>query len=102
MGSHKGSKHHQAIPSGTWRRIRNRVLSRDGWRCVRCKRYGYMQVHHVKPLSEGGENDLSNLVSMCRDCHLDFHKQHANPERHEWRQLTKALIEGEHIFLSTK
>ena len=100
MGSHRGSKYHQAIPSGTWRRIRNAVLSRDGWRCVRCKRFGYMQVHHVKPLSEQGTNDLSNLVSMCRTCHLLHHQTKPNPERYQWQKLVKALIEGEHIFLS--
>ena len=92
MGSHKGSKYHQAIPSGTWRRIRAMVLARDGYRCRRCKRYGYMQVHHVKPLHEGGENDLSNLVAMCRTCHMAFHQQHTNPERWQWRRLTRALV----------
>ena len=76
------------------------VLNRDGYKCVRCARFGYMQVHHVKPLSEHGTNDLSNLVSMCRTCHLEFHQTRANPERHQWRQLTKALIEGKHIFFN--
>jgi len=28
-----------------------------------------LHVHHVVPRSEGGTNDLSNLVTLCSRCH---------------------------------
>ena len=34
-----------------------------------------MQVHHVIPLAEGGVNDLGNLASLCRDCHIKAHRE---------------------------
>lgn len=26
-------------------------------------------VHHIKPLSEGGTNEAGNLMSLCHSCH---------------------------------
>ena len=34
-----------------------------------------MEVHHVIPLSEGGQNGEDNLVSLCRDCHIRAHRE---------------------------
>jgi hypothetical protein len=33
------------------------------------------EVHHIIPLSEGGTNDESNLMSLCRSCHEKIHKE---------------------------
>lgn len=56
-----------------WRRIRERVLKRDGYLCQPCRRKGRLtpaaEVHHVKALSQGGTDDDGNLLSMCSDCH---------------------------------
>ena len=30
--------------------------------------------HHIVPRSEGGSNDASNLVALCRNCHWLVHK----------------------------
>ena len=30
-------------------------------------------VHHIIPLSEGGNNDLSNLKALCTPCHRKYH-----------------------------
>lgn len=32
-----------------------------------------LHVHHIKPRSMGGTDDLSNLVVLCFDCHLKAH-----------------------------
>jgi len=50
--------------------IRTEVLKRDNYRCVNCGMTGKeLHVHHVVPRSEGGTNDLSNLVTLCSRCH---------------------------------
>jgi 5-methylcytosine-specific restriction endonuclease McrA len=49
---------------------RTAVLKRDGYRCVNCGQTGTeLHVHHIIPRSEGGTNDLSNLVTLCGKCH---------------------------------
>lgn len=32
-----------------------------------------LNAHHLKPLSEGGSNDLDNLVCVCDECHSIRH-----------------------------
>ncbi len=54
-----------------WEEIRKTVLERDEYRCQhadgRCQ--GPLQVHHKRPLSKGGTNELSNLITVCRFHH---------------------------------
>lgn len=59
-----------------------KILKRDGYQCVECKKYGRLRpaavVHHIKELEDYPELALSdsNLVSLCLSCH---NKQH--PEK---------------------
>ncbi len=52
---------------------RAKVRKRDGGRCVACKKVGYTDAHHIKFRSQGGSDDVSNQVSVCRDCHKAIH-----------------------------
>lgn len=61
-----------------WRRVRQQVLERDGYRCQNCgyERHWFrpwdrrtLDVHHIVPLSRGGTNRVSNLTTLCRHCH---------------------------------
>lgn len=56
----------------TWKRIRDRYISAHPL-CEQCKRDGTItraqEVHHIKPLSQGGTNDEDNLMSLCTPCH---------------------------------
>ncbi len=61
-----------------WERIRRRILQRDKYQCQNqdCDAQAgtaELHVHHKKPLSEGGSNDLSNLITLCQDCHSNHH-----------------------------
>jgi len=50
--------------------VRTAVLKRDKYACVNCGGTGGdLHAHHVVPRSEGGTNDLSNLVALCARCH---------------------------------
>ena len=31
------------------------------------------EIHHKKPLSEGGTHDQSNLIALCKSCHSQIH-----------------------------
>lgn len=70
--------------SATWKRVRDRILRRDGYQCQICKRYGRMrqatEVHHIKHVDEYPELALepSNMISLCHACH---NAQHPEKER---------------------
>ena len=55
-----------------WRKIRAIFLSENPL-CEMCKQEGrYIdatEVHHIKPLSEGGGNEFENLMPLCKSCH---------------------------------
>ncbi|HVQ45126.1 MAG TPA: HNH endonuclease [Candidatus Saccharimonadia bacterium] len=54
--------------------LRFRILARDHFRCVYCGASAHdgarLHVDHVRPRSQGGTNDPSNLVTACSDCNL--------------------------------
>jgi 5-methylcytosine-specific restriction endonuclease McrA len=53
-----------------WRRFREDILRRDGYRCTKCGRAGRLEVHHVTPLEHGGAPfDTANCTTVCHDCH---------------------------------
>lgn len=56
------------IPS--WREIRQEVLRRDNRCCQVCGKKHSGQVHHVIPRSQGGTDELSNLMTLCGQCHM--------------------------------
>ncbi|MDK7785471.1 HNH endonuclease signature motif containing protein [Gardnerella vaginalis] len=31
------------------------------------------QVHHIKPIAEGGTHARENLISLCKSCHSKIH-----------------------------
>ena len=60
------------------------ALERDGYRCVDCgtsaseKRPRRLTVHHIDRtgrLGPDANNDLANLISLCRRCHLNRHRR---------------------------
>lgn len=54
-----------------WKEIRTAVMIRDRFKCFRCesKRRRGLSVHHIVPRSEGGEDNLENLITLCNKCH---------------------------------
>jgi len=54
-----------------WAAIRKAVLLRDGYRCAVCGRLcdQLAQVDHVRPLHDGGTDDLANLQTLCVEHH---------------------------------
>lgn len=47
------------------------VASQQNWTCNHCRNQldATFEVDHVKELQDGGTNDVSNLVALCRNCH---------------------------------
>ena len=70
-----------------------RILYRDKFTCQDCgeihtlkNEYGVpmpvddgkVEIHHIVPVSEGGGDEPSNLVTLCHDCHMRRHHAEKN------------------------
>jgi len=77
----KASTYGQGRGGRPWRRLRERILQRDGYCCQACARGGRVQiaheVDHIVNIAAGGTDDPSNLESICRDCHQKKTQQEA-------------------------
>lgn len=49
-------------------------LIRDNYTCKCCKtKKGTLHVHHIIYRSNGGSDDLDNLITLCEECHKKLH-----------------------------
>lgn len=65
--------------------IRNAARLRDRGLCCNCGQHGD-HTHHIVPLSVGGQDVLSNVVTICSDCHGLVHGRNFG----DHKQLTRA------------
>jgi len=65
----------------SWRKIRNSKLKINPL-CERCEKEGIVKeaecVHHIMEVKDGGGNEISNLMSLCNNCHNKEHKRFGN------------------------
>ena len=61
--------------------IAHQIRARDESRCQAKKPGGgtcgerrWTDLHHILPVSQGGANDLQNLITLCRAHHQEVHK----------------------------
>ena len=53
------------------KKIRFEVFKRDNFTCQYCGKSApeiVLEIDHIKPVKEGGSNDIMNLVTSCREC----------------------------------
>ena len=78
-----------------WQLARRRTLRRAGYRCEACGTPGYLEVHHIKPLHKGGDAfDMTNLMALCKTCHLKAHGHDKTPQQREWLKRMKEYDNG--------
>ncbi|GAA3880589.1 HNH endonuclease [Haloarcula argentinensis] len=61
--------HRQGINSD----LRDEILGRNDKTCVKCGSGCDIEVHHIIPRSQGGQNEIENLTSLCHSCHWAAH-----------------------------
>jgi 5-methylcytosine-specific restriction endonuclease McrA len=57
----------KAIP----KKLRFEVFKRDSFTCQYCGKSApdiILEVDHIHPVSRGGEEDITNLITSCFDC----------------------------------
>lgn len=61
-----------------WKEVRQQYIVYKPY-CEICRKYGKLikadEVHHIKPLAEGGTHDFTNLISLCHRCHAKIHAE---------------------------
>jgi hypothetical protein len=65
----KWELHALYLSSRYWRRIRQIVLERDNFACVKCKSIYELHVDHKKYQEIFGEEVIGDLQTLCRICH---------------------------------
>ena len=75
-----------------WKRIRDKYVSHHPF-CERCFEKGIAvpvdEVHHIKPLSEGGTHDQGNLIALCKSCHAKIHAERGDYQESKKHHLYK-------------
>ena len=78
-----------------WMLLRRKLIREAGHQCVRCGRNGRMELHHIVPVSKGGDAyDESNIEVLCRRCHMEHHHPGATKFYHERNLWLGRLLAG--------
>jgi hypothetical protein len=73
------------LKSDHWKALSQARRERDGYQCIWCGSNRTLDVHHVT-YERFGDEDLDDLVTVCRDCHKIRHS--INPIRDEdWTRI---------------
>lgn len=59
------------LTSKFWRMTRQKVLKRDGNRCVKCSSVHGLHVDHMRYPDKFGNEKLKDLQTLCYRCHID-------------------------------
>jgi predicted restriction endonuclease len=66
-------KHRRKLASTANKKFREKVLAKTGGKCAACGTKKNIVVDHIKPVSNGGSNELSNLQPLCGKCNSKKH-----------------------------
>ena len=70
-------KYEQYLNSKEWKKLRKIIFERDKNKCCICKINEASDVHHLTYKNLFNEK-MEDLISVCRDCHLEIHKNLEN------------------------
>jgi len=73
LPGHSDVDHSTARPARLKISIKKAVLKRDRGQCQICGERQWLDVHHINPRENGGNDDLSNLATVCRGHHRSLH-----------------------------
>ncbi len=75
--------------------IRKAVIMRDGCKCMMCGASGVvLEAHHITPKRKMGSNTLSNLVTLCSQCH-----ESVTGNEDSYKDYLYSLIDGKDVSL---
>jgi hypothetical protein len=72
------------LKDSRWRLKRKVIVERDGGKCIKCGSRKTLQVHHTyyySQTTEPWQYPDDSLITLCKVCHEEYHKQHENEYR---------------------
>jgi len=102
-------KHNLGINGKNWKKIKRRLIERDGRpgqekgqiniNCFLCNRgltgSPYFTIHHIFGIDEGNRVDLDNMVILCTKCHREVHLSNWTRDLLLKRLKRKGIIKDE-------
>jgi len=52
------------------KQLKQTVLKESEFKCSVCGAKNFLELHHIQPISLGGENSPDNLIVLCPTCHM--------------------------------
>jgi len=81
--------------SDHWMELRERAMKRDGYRCVKCKSFDHLAVHHTIYRTPWESALLEDLQTLCKACHDLEHPGHGrNGQARCWSKLFASMFDG--------
>lgn len=90
-----GKEYQEGEQLGFWN-VREYVLARDEHKCQHCKgksKDPVLNVHHIESRKTGGDSP-SNLITLCKTCHKEFHKGNIKLKVNRGESLRDAAVMG--------
>lgn len=82
---------------GSWPKMREQALDRDGSECRVCGGDGLVHVHHIKPRRSFEEpddsNTMDNLITLCTACHGTFERRWMECDHTQFESKAKSYLE---------
>lgn len=79
--------YNEYMQSDAWEKLRKRVFKRDGHKCKLCGGAEVLQCHHLT-YKRFGKEKLSDLMTLCKDCHELIHGNQKPGFTIRWRNRT--------------
>ena len=77
-----------------WETFKSECFARDNHTCQQCGSKKRLECHHIIPVVNGGTNELSNLITLCHDCHSKAHPK-------GYRKMAKRTRENQALSIYT-
>ena len=72
----KHMPYNEYLQSEYWKHVKIKVLKRDHYHCVKCRRKSNLNIHHLTYQNRGNElKHLHDLITLCRKCHEKIHNK---------------------------
>lgn len=64
----------------SWIETRKKVYERDNWTCQVCGKHCHkdIQCHHIVPYRHTQDDDMENLITLCKSCHWKEERKYYN------------------------
>lgn len=74
---------YQYLHSTAWKRKREKVFYRDGYRCIVCNTDKNLEAHHLAMYDAIPNEPISCIITLCRVCHQKEHDLHGYPQTYD-------------------